>query len=103
MRFCAGDADQLGLDAEGRGQLLGHVDVIALDLHIASQATRRAEILEDADLEDAGLGDVFERVGTRPVACRRRRDRAKGRGRRSTAKRTGVRLRLASATSLSVD
>ena len=58
---------------EARGQRVDDVDVVALHLEISSGRGKRREILEDADLDDAGRGDVVEFVGCARGPCRERR------------------------------
>ena len=59
----AGDGDQVELHLQRVGDVLRDVDVIALEAHVGAGRGEGREVGEDADIDDAGLGDVVERVG----------------------------------------
>ncbi|MCY1293844.1 hypothetical protein D9M70_431170 [compost metagenome] len=59
----AGDADEVELDAEVVGDLLGDIDVIALDAHVGAGRGEGREVGEDADIDLAGGLDIGKRIG----------------------------------------
>ena len=69
MRFCPVMPDRFRRDAQRLGQSVDDIDIIALRFQVGARRRERREILEDADLDDASLGDVVEFVGLGKSGC----------------------------------
>ena len=57
---------------------VGHFGVVALDLHVRAQRGEGREVLEDADLDRPGLGDVVEDIGHDRAGKAREQDQRRG-------------------------
>jgi hypothetical protein len=65
MRFWPVTPTRNQLHLQGVGNVLGDVDVIALQAHVGAGRGEGREVGKDADIEGSGLGDVVDGIGAR--------------------------------------
>jgi hypothetical protein len=72
------NADQLDPNAKRLSKLRGNGSVVAFDLHLGIQRSEGRKVLEDADLDRSGGGDVVKHVGLGRADGREGNRRGKG-------------------------